>query len=249
MRGYPYFQRFGARIRSRCTIAPMTRTLVFALFIVGCSTTAPQPEQNALARAAERYRSIRALSGVIEEASISGESGMAIQRTFVAQKPDRLAVLIVKDGEPIERIICKDGEITRIVFEQKTAFVGKGTVRDIAFAVPSLKFFFEPEALLGKLAERLKPTGHDDTEFGRAAQYESIITQELPTGKRTVQAGLFVSEKLNLVVGGYEKSVEVSGQERTLTWRMSTIGVDGGADLSLLDYKIPEDYKIQRNDG
>ncbi|MER3414024.1 MAG: hypothetical protein C4341_07285 [Armatimonadota bacterium] len=227
----------------------MMRTLLLALFIVGCSSYTPQQERDALAQAAERYRSIRSLSGVVEEASISGESAMAIQRTFVAQKPDRLAVLIVRDGEPIERIICKDGEITRVVFEQKTAFVGKGTVRDIAFAVPSLKFFFEPNALSGELAKRLKLIGHEDTEFGRAAQYESVIEQNLPTGKRTVQAGLFVSEKLNLVVGGYEKSVEATGRERTLTWRMATIGIDGGADLSLFDYKIPEDYKIQRNDG
>lgn len=226
----------------------MIRTLVFALFIVGCSTTAPQPEQNALARAAERYRSIRSLSGIIEEASITGESGMAIQKTFAAQKPDRLAVLIVRDGEPIERIVCKNGEITRVVFEQKTAFVGKGNVHDVAVAVPSLKFFFEHDGIT-RLAGRLKLIGHDDTEFGRAAQYESVITQELPTGKRTVQAGLFVSEELRLIVGGYEKSVEVGGQERTMTWRMATIGVDGGADLSLFDYKLPEDYKIQRKDG
>lgn len=223
--------------------------LSLALVIVGCSPPAPQASRDVLAQAAERYRTIRALSGVIEEASIAGESAMAIQKTFAAQKPDRLALLIVRDGQPIERIICKDGEITRIVFEQKTAFVGKGSVRDVSFAVPSLKFFFEPESLPGKLAERLKLIGHDDTEFGRAAQYESVFAQELPTGKRTVQAGLFVSEKLHLIVGGYEKSVEVGGQERTMTWRMATIGVDAGADLSLFDYKIPEDYKIQRKDG
>lgn len=227
----------------------MIRMLAFALFIVGCSAPAPQSEQDALARAAERYRSIRALSGVIEEANLSGKSGVAIQRTFAAQKPDRLAVVIVRDGEPIERIICKDGEITRVVFEQKTAFVGKGTVRDVAVAVPGVRFLFEPDALDGKLAARLKPIGHDNTEFGSAVQYESIIEQRLPTGKRTIQAGLFVSENLSLVVGGYEKSVEANGQARTLTWRMVSIGVDEGADLSLFDYKIPEDYKIQRNDG
>lgn len=218
------------------------------MLIVGCSPPAPHADADALAQAAERYRSIRSLSGVIEEASITDSSKMAIQRTFAAQKPDRLAVLIVRDGEPIERIICKNGEITRILFQDKTAFVGKGTVQDVAVAVPSLKFFFEPDGIV-RLANRLKLIGHDDTEFGRAAQYESVITQELPTGKRTVQAGLFVSEKLRLVVGGYEKSVEVSGQQRTLTWRMATIGVDEGADLSLFDYKIPEDYKIQRKDG
>lgn len=227
----------------------MTRKWLFALLMVGCSATAPYPKEGSLAKAAERYRSINALSGVIEEAAISGDSGMAIQRTFVAQKPDRLAVLIVRDGEPVERILCKDGEIMRVVFEQKTVFVGKGTVHDVAIAVPGVRFFFEPEQLVGKLAERLKPIGFDDTEFGRAVRYESAVELQLPTGKRTVQAGMFISEKLNLVIGGYEKSVEANGQERTLTWRMATIGVDGGADLSLFDYKIPNDYKIQRNDG
>ncbi|RMG26679.1 MAG: hypothetical protein D6724_01305 [Armatimonadetes bacterium] len=227
-----------------------SRLAILFLFVAGCAAGPTQTSVEPLEKAAKTYGQLNAISGVIEEANITPGGEHALQKTFSARRPDEVAVLIVRNGEPLEKLVCKGDTVTRLVFKDKLAVVTKGKPMDVAALVPGLRFFFHPESLTTDPFKKMKLIREDETPFGEAWQYESVAEVALPEGKAyQVQAGFFVEQSRGLIVGGYEKGIGDAANGRLMTWRLTEFKLDDTADLTLLTAPIPEDYKIQRQDG
>jgi hypothetical protein len=225
------------------------RFTVLLAILAGCSAS-QNPTADPLATSARAYQSLQAMSGVIEEANITPAGEHALQKSFYARRPDQVAVLIVRNGEPVEKILCKGDTVTRLIFKDKLAVITKGKPLDVAAVVPGLRFFFQPDALTTDPIKKMKLLGEDETPFGKAWQYESVAEVALPEGKKyQVQAGFFVEQSRGLIVGGYEKGLGDAGNGRLITWRLTEFKLNDMAERTLLDAPIPEDYKIQRQDG